>query len=270
MNIPKLTSENYYSDEMNRFFMSYSQYKSFVPELGGCEAQAMAKLWGGWSEPESDALLFGNYVHSWNDGTMEKFKAEHEELFSTRGETKGQLKAIYKVADTMIETLQNDDWCMKALEGEKEVIITAEFAGCWWKCKMDVRNIEAGRFADLKTTENLSKRVFNETILRYEHWIDAYGYVGQMAVYSEIDRIKFQRKNRLAPLIVAVSKEEVPDKAILFFNDEELNYQLEMVEFHMPHIMEVKNRIIQPVRCEKCRYCRETKKVTKILHYSEL
>ena len=266
----QLTAENYYSDEANREYMSYSQFKSFIPEMGGCEAQAMAKLWGGWQGTDSDALLLGNYVHSWSEGTLEQFKAEHPELISSKGETKGQLKSTFKIADTMIETLQNDEWCMKALEGEKEKIITAEFAGCMWKCKIDVLNVEAGRFVDLKTTRSLSERAFNETVRRYEHWIEAYGYIGQMAVYRELERLAAQREKRLSPLIVAVSKEEVPDKAILFFNDDELNYALEMVEFHMPHVLEVKNRIIQPARCEKCRYCRETKKVTRILHYSEL
>jgi len=266
----QLTAENYYSDEASQEYMSYSQYKSFIPELGGCEAQAMAKLWGGWQEPESDALLMGSYVHSWNEGTLDKFKAEHQELFSSQGATKGQLKSTYKIADTMIETLKNDEWCMAALEGEKEKIITAEFAGCMWKCKIDVLNIEKQRIVDLKTTRNLSERVFNETTRRYEHWVEAYGYIGQMAVYCELERLASGRENRLSPLVVAVSKEEVPDKAILFFNNDELNYALEMVEFYTPHILEVKNRIVQPVRCEKCRYCRETKKVTRILHYSEL
>jgi hypothetical protein len=266
----QLTAENYYSDEANREYMSYSQFKGFVPDYGGCEAQAMAKLWGGWQEPESEAFLLGSYVHAWNEGTLDKFKGEHPDLFSTRGETKGQLKATYKIADTMIETLRNDEWCMKALEGEKEKIITAEFAGCWWKCKFDVLNVKAGRFTDLKTTRSLSERVFNETTRRYEHWIEAYGYIGQMAVYREVERLAASREKGLSPLIVPVSKEDVPDKAILFFNDEELAYELEKVEFYMPHVLEVKSRKIEPVRCEKCQYCRETKKVARIMHYSEL
>jgi len=266
----QLTAKNYYSDEANREYMSYSQYKSFVPELGGCEARAMAQIYGGWEEPPSEALLLGSYVHSWNEGTIEQFKVEHPELFSSQGATKGQLKSTYKIADTMIETLKADEWCMNALEGEKEKIITAEFAGCMWKAKIDVWNVEKGRIVDLKTTKSLSERVWNERQRIYEHWIEAYGYIGQMAVYPHLEMLYSGRTQKLNPLIVAVSKEEVPDKAILFFNDEELNYELEKIEFYMPHILEVKNRIVQPVKCEKCQYCRETKKVTKILHYSEL
>jgi hypothetical protein len=266
----QLTPENYYSDEANQQYMSYSQYKSFLPQYGGCEAMAMAKLWGGWQEPESEALLLGSYVHAWSEGTLDKFKDEHEDLFSTRGETKGQLLAKHKIADTMIETLQADEWCMEALSGEKEEILTAEFAGCMWKIKVDVLNVEAGRLVDLKTCRSLSERVYSEQDRYYKHWIEAYGYIGQMAAYTEIEKRASGRENRLSPLIVAVSKEEVPDKAIVFFNDNELDYELEMIEFNMPHILEVKNRIIKPVRCEKCRYCRETKKVSKIVHFSEL
>lgn len=266
----QLTPENYYSDEANRQYMSYSQFKSFVPEYGGCEAAAMAKLWGGWEEPQSDALLLGSYVHAWSDGTLEKFKEEHPDLFSSRGETKGQLKSTFKIADTMIETLQNDEWCMEALSGEKERIITAEFAGCMWKAKVDVLNAEKGRIVDLKTAKSLSERVWNERQRIYEHWVEVYSYTGQMAVYSHLEMLFSGRETKLNPLIVAVTKEEVPDKAILFFNDDELNYELEKVEFYMPRVLQVKNRIEPPIRCEKCRYCKETKKVTKILHYSEL
>lgn len=265
-----LTNNNYYSIEANQEYMSYSQYKSFLPEYGGCEAKAMAQIWGGWEEPQNEAQLLGSYVHAWNEGTLEKFKEEHPDLFSTRGETKGQLKSTYKIADTMIETLQNDEWCMEALSGEKEVIITAEFAGCMWKCKLDVINKKHKRIVDLKTTRSLSERVYNEHLRYYQHWIEAYGYIGQMAIYTELEKISSGRKNRLNPLIVAITKEEVPDKAIIFFNNDELDYELEKIQFNMPHILDVKYKRVPPKRCEKCRWCRETKKVTKILHYSEL
>lgn len=265
-----LTDDNYYSIEANQEYMSYSQYKSFLPEYGGCEAKAMAQIWGGWEEQKSEALLLGSYVHAWNEGTLDKFREQNPDLFSTKGETKGQLLAKYKIADTMIETLKNDAWCMEALQGTKEKIITAEFAGCMWKCKVDVINDEHKRIVDLKTCRSLSERVFSEETRHYQHWIEAYGYIGQMAVYSEIEKIASGREYRYSPLIVAVSKEEVPDKAILFFNEEELDYELEKILFHMPHILDVKNRRVEPKRCEKCRWCRETKRVTKILHYSEL
>lgn len=41
-----LTSENYYSTEADKEYLSVSQYKNFVGSLGrpGCEAYAMAKL----------------------------------------------------------------------------------------------------------------------------------------------------------------------------------------------------------------------------------
>jgi len=47
-----LNSENYYSLEANRAFMSYSQFKSFQE----CEAAALAEVRGEYTPPTSPAF----------------------------------------------------------------------------------------------------------------------------------------------------------------------------------------------------------------------
>ena len=80
----KVTNENYYSDALNREFMSVSQYKQFMK----CEAAAMAQLRGKWKQPTTTALLVGSYVDSWFEGTLGLFRTEHPELFKKDGSMK--------------------------------------------------------------------------------------------------------------------------------------------------------------------------------------
>ena len=79
----QLTSENYYSDIANYEYMSVSQFKDFAGTYGklGCEECAMAKIRGKYKEPDRTALLEGSYVDSFYEGTLDKFKEEHAELF---------------------------------------------------------------------------------------------------------------------------------------------------------------------------------------------
>lgn len=260
----KLTKDNYYSNEADRHFMSVSQYKSFLK----CEAATMAKLNGEYEEPKSDALLFGSYVHAWLDGTMDEFIENNPDLFSTRGATKGQLKAQYKLADEMIEVLKADPFVMMALDGQKEVVMTGELFGLPWKIRMDVYNPQFGRFADLKTVKAIYEKYWHEEI-GYCSFVEAYGYITQMAIYSEIEN-----QNRggewLENFIVAVSKETPPDKAVITIDYDSLVNELQQVEGRMERIREVKLGRLEPKSCGKCEYCRRKKKVTSVIHYLEL
>lgn len=66
----QLTSENYYSQEANREYMSVSGYKDFAGTYGKlpCEFHAMEKLNGNWEDEKTTALLVGSYVDSYFEG----------------------------------------------------------------------------------------------------------------------------------------------------------------------------------------------------------
>lgn len=260
----KLTDENYYSREADLQYMSVSQYKSFLK----CEAATMARLTGKYEEPKTDALLIGSYVHAWLDGTMDKFQTENPEIFSSRGKTKGELKSQYQNANDMIRTLTEDPFCMMALEGDHEVIMTANLFGLTWKSKLDVYNPQNGRFADLKTVKSIREKIYHEE-LGYCSFVEAYGYITQMAVYSEIERIN-RGGERLENYIVAVSKETIPDKAVITIDNERLEQELDRVSAKLERIKAVKEGIENPISCGSCAYCRKTKMITSVTHYSEL
>lgn len=253
-----ISKENYYTPEADKKTFSVSQYKLFK----SCETKALAKVRGEYRQADSEAFLLGKYIHSWSEGTLEEFKNENPALFSTRGATKGQLKSSFMVANKMIETLEKDSVCMKFLEGEKEVLIQGELFGVKWRGMVDILNINKGFFADLKTTQGIYKKYsgFN--------FIENYGYIEQMAVYREL--IKQQFGKDLIPYIVAVTKEDIPDKAVIRIDKGYTDSKLQEMEFYVERFQAIKDGKVDPVGCGSCDYCKSVNKVSRILSLSDL
>jgi len=256
----KLTPENYYSPEANRYYMSVSQFKDFLQ----CEAAALAKL-NGWDDEKKDAYVFGSYVHAAIEGTLDQFKIDNPDIFKKDGD----LKAEYKIADKMVKAIMEDELCRKMLEGEKEVIVTTDLFGIPWKAKLDVVFVEEGRLTDVKTCRSIRERIWIDEERRYGSFVEAYKYPLQLAVYAEIERLHNKRFEALEPFIVAVSKEDEPDKEVICFDESTLANELMKVQQKLPRIVAVKEGIEEPTRCGSCRYCRQTKKAG-IVHYLDL
>ena len=258
-----LTDDNYFSKESNEYYMSVSQFKQGVD----CESRMVAELKGEYKRPYSTALTVGSYIHAAFESSevFESFRLENEDKIIG---ARGKKKAEFLQADKMISTLMHDPFCMYALQGEKEVIYTGELFGVKWKIKIDNINHEKGFFSDIKSTQELRKRYWSDRFKRYVSFVEAYGYDIQMAVYQEIIR---QNTGRIYnPFIVAVTKESTPDKAIIHFDEEELKCALEYVSEHIDSISFVKSKLKGPKRCEKCEYCRKTKKLKTTISVEDL
>lgn len=266
----QLTKSNYFSLEADRRYMSVSQFKSFVPAYGGCEAAAMAKLAGEYEPSKPVAFMEGHYVHAWNEGTLDEFKAENPDLYSSRGPTAGKLKSNFQHCNKMIEVLENDPLVMKALAGQKEVIMTAELHGIPWKIMLDSYQPEASIFADLKAIKEMDGKFWNSEAQAYENFLEHYGYIIQMAVYAEIEKLKFSRQHWLIPHMVIVTKQDPPDHEIIYFDYDAIQSHLNIVANHIERVKAVKSGQEQPIRCETCEYCRMTKIITRIKHFAEL
>lgn len=264
----QLTKDNYFSQEANLHYMSVSQFKSFLPSYGGCEAGAMAKIKGEYESEPITAFMEGHYVHAWNEGTLDEFKANNPALIASTGKNKGQLKANYQHCNKMIEVLENDPLVMKALAGKKEVIITAELFGIQWKAALD--SLQEKLFADIKAIKEMSGKFWNNEIGVYENFIDHYGYNIQMAVYAELEKRKSGRSQWLLPHMVIVTKEDPPDHDIIYFDYDAIEQGLYIVGKHIERVKAVKYGGAEPIRCEKCEYCRATKKIKTIKHFAEL
>lgn len=250
-----INNENYYSTENAVKFMSVSQFKAFSE----CEARTMAEISGDFLRESTTAMLIGSYVDAWFEGTLDSFRENHPEIFLKNG----GLKADFVQAETIIKRISEDDEFMKYMSGEKQKIFTGNIADVQFKGKLD--SYHAGKcIVDLKVMRDFEPVWKNGRKL---HFIEAWGYDIQGAVYQEL--VYQATGERLPFVICAVTKEKVQDLAILSIPQERLDFCLELVKNNAPHFDEIKNGKIQPVRCEKCDFCKATKKLDGAVDYHD-
>ncbi|NQI70681.1 nuclease [Streptococcus suis] len=268
-----LTQDNYYDD---KDYMSVSRFKQYLE----CEAKALALDTGKWiDERDQKPLIFGNYVHSYFESkeAHEKFLEEHKsDLFSSRKPY--GLLADYKLADKVIATLETDELFNNLYHGrkgdqvEKEMIVTGTIAGVPFKGKIDSINHTRNYMVDLKTMKTIYGEEWCQELKRKVPGAIAniinFHYHVQTAVYQELLRQMTGRSYR--SLIMAVSKENEPDKEILGLDEETLSEGLEYVSERVSHIWDVVTGKIGPSKCEKCNYCRSKKKLNRIVTIGEL
>lgn len=259
-----LTSENYFSKEADREYLSVSQYKNFMGSLGkvACEAEAMALLSGEWEKEKTTALMVGSYVDTHFEGTLDLFRAQNPEIFTKQG----NLKADYKKAEEVINRIERDSLLMKYMSGEKQVIMTAEMFGAKWKIKID-SYLEGKAIVDLKVMRELHKAEYAKDY-GYMDFIQYWGYDIQGAVYQEV--VYRNTGKRLPFFIVAASKEKETDIELIWISDDHLQEKLIEVEHNTPKILALKSGEVEPIRCGTCDYCKHTKVLTKPIHFSEL
>lgn len=257
----RLTKANYYSDEANRRYMSVSQFKDFLE----CEAAAKAKLDGRWV-PDEDrtALLVGNYLHSYfeSPAAHREFIATHPEIISSRGATKGELKREYKIADAMIDSLRDDSIFRELYKGRKEVVMKGTIGGVKWIGKLDAVRPNHSMIMDLKTTQDLHKRYWLDDKNEWGSFVEAFNYPLQMAVYQELSYQRWGIKP--IPTIIAVTKQTPPDKIAITLGQNVMNEAMHVMLQQLDRIVKVKNGEVKPARCERCEYCRATKKLSVI------
>lgn len=248
----KLTSSNYFSTDANKQYWSVSLFKAFDK----CEASGLAQVRGQYERPETDALLIGSYVDAYFTGDFDRFQADHEEQMWTK---KGTLYAKFEQANQLINTIECQPLMMDYLEGQKQVIRTGNLFGVDWKIKMDVFNGE--RIVDLKVVKDFEP-LYKEGFGRM-NWIEYWGYDIQGAIYQRIEQISSQRAEPLPFYIVAITKEKVPDIAVIQLPQHVLDTALKIVESKIDRFDLIKSGDIEPTRCERCDYCKSSKILEK-------
>lgn len=260
----QLTDDNYYSDIANYEYMSVSQFKDFAGTYGklGCEECAMAKIRGKYKEPDRTALLEGSYVDAFYEGTLDKLKENHPEMFKQDG----SLKANFIKAEKAIERSLRDPLFQEYMSGEKQVIMTGELFGTKWKIKMD--SYHPGRaIVDLKYMQSLTKFGYVPDI-GYLDFVRYWGYDLQGAIYQEI---VYQNTGERLPFYIAgISKEEAMNIEVIYIHDNYLQEAMKVIESRMPRILEVKYHGATPDRCEQCIWCRDTKVLKRPIGIGDL
>ena len=244
-----LTNENYFSPENQMKYMGVSQFKAFEK----CEAAALAELTGEYQREKTVSLLVGSYVDAHFEGTLDVFKAQNPEIFTKKGE----LKAEYRKADTIIQRIERDPLFMTFLSGEKQVIMTGTIEGVPVKIKID-SYIRGKLIDDLKVMKDFAPVYVPEQ--GRLNWIEAWGYDLQGAIYQEI--VRQNTGEKLPFYLSAVTKEPEPDIDIIELPQAYLDVSLVHFRENVIRYDGIKKGLFQPKRCEKCDYCKRTKVLT--------
>lgn len=254
----QLTLDLYYTRNADMAYMSYTQYKRFKE----CESSAMALLRGEWHEETTTAMLVGSYVDAYFSGDSEAFGKTHPELFKKDG----TLKAEFVHANAIIDRIRRDPMMLQYLSGQHQVIMTGQIGGVPFKIRMDSYH-PGSVIVDGKVMRDFQPIWKDGTKM---HWIEAWGYDIQGAIYREIERQNQtgKRKDALPFVIAAATKEDEPDISLLSVSDERLKDRLRLVEYDAVRFWKIKRGEAEPTRCEKCDWCKKTKIITSVLDYS--
>lgn len=289
---------NYYSDYASRHAMSFSQFKEFCLELGGCPARAFAKyVLNNYADPDKEALVLGNLGHKTvlEPETVADFALFHEKLvyLAQKYETVPVLDAdgnptfepltgkqkkprpitekvalpreYNKKAKTVhfaAKRIYNAPIFQEYLKGDVEIPIVFELGGVVWKCKLDI-----GAFyylTDLKFVRDFKDSWSNYHEKRVQ-WYRVWHYNFQFAVYSEALHQENIRKGlkpeeRPVAYMIAASKPSFGpcDFRLTCFMSEYLEKNLTAVKELLPAVLEIKAGEVEAPRCGECHYCRST------------
>lgn len=273
--LPQITEDNYYSDEIAHHYMSFHRWLSFHGSLGvpGCEAKAVAELNGEYQEEISDAFLIGGYIDAKLAGTeaeLERYRQAHPEMFVTRGERKGELQAKYLICDKMIERCERDELFMAFLSGEHQAIFVAMLFGVPWCCKLD-SYVPGKLISDLKSTREMHRQ-FYVPDFGHVDFISYYSYTHQLAIYREL--VKAVTGDTLPCFVNAVSKSNHPEIKVIHIDDVSLYDAITEVKnsCEAGSLPDVWRGLIQPIRCNRpdCEYCIDTEVLKDPINYKEL
>lgn len=242
-----LTKENY---KDNHYYLSYSRFSKFLD----CEAAAFADY---KTEP-TVAFLVGAYVDAYFSNEMPEFQAAHPEMYNSRT---GELKKDFIKADEIIARIEQDPLLVHYMSGEKQTIMAGEIEGVPFKIKMD-SYLENEAIVDLKIMKDFNK-VWSTAYKAYINFVEAYDYDIELAIFQEIVRQKTGGKI-LPCYLVCATKENPPDIGLFEIPQEALDKALQTVKNNLPRYLQISQGKVAPHRCEKCAYCRSSKKAQLI------
>ena len=246
----ELNSKTYYTPEANMRYFSVSQFKAFEK----CEACALAEAEGRYRRPDTTALLVGSYVDAYLTDSIEELIGEAPEAYLTK---KGELRSDFQKAAEMIERVCRDELMYEFLDidtHETQVIRNGELFGYPWKIRMDFVNDE--HIVDLKTVKDFGD-MWDETIGSRRSWIEYWGYDIQGAIYQRV--VEKATGKKLPFYIAAVTKERVPDVAVIEIPQHILDAAYNLVQAKIERFDLIKTGEVEPIRCERCEYCKTTK-----------
>lgn len=243
----KLTKRNYFSKKASKEYMSVSQFKAFQK----CPASALAEIKGKYKREETTALLVGSYVDAYFEGTLANFIKNSPAIFKKDG----TLKADYIQAEAIIQRILKDRLFTEYLSGLKQVIMTGEINGVNVKIKVD--SLHPDKIVDLKIMGDFADKYDSEK--GFLPWFEYWQYELQGAVYQEI--VRQNTGEQLPFYLAAATKEKITDIDIVQIEQPMLDFALDRFKRDVEMYDAIKQGVIVPPRCEKCEYCKNSKKL---------
>ena len=262
-----LTPRNYHSREANREYMSASQYKRWLE----CPAATHASLQpGAKAEKPRPGMAEGSYGHAIMEGTDHLWVMAHPDVSTGGGKN---LRASFKTVAAAAELLLEQPWLEETMgrQRQAEEIITFVLGGAAWKAMLDLIVVTPGHEAivDFKFMRSLDKGEWMNMAGDDEpprwakvSWWEYYDYYRQLAIYRHGHGEVYRSEPDC--YIAAASKEDPPDVEIYHLADHaRMDAEIELVQKNLPAILEMKaGPPANLVRCERCAYCRPTKRIT--------
>lgn len=246
-----LTNNNYFSTDAQMEYFGVSQFKQFAK----CESAALAEIKGEYQREKTTALLVGSYVDAYFEGTLDEFAGANPEIYKRDG----SLKSDYIKAEEIISRVERDPLFMEYMSGAKQIIKTADMFGYPWKIKID--SYHHDKIVDLKVMRDMQD-VYESGYGR-RSFIEAWGYDIQGAVYQKVEQLATGREKPLPFYLAVATKEKVTDIAVIQIPQPVLDAALKIVESKIDRFALIKQGLVDPIRCETCDYCKETKVLTE-------
>lgn len=274
-----LSLENYYSEEMNKAYMSVSQFKNFL----SCEAKALALIEKRWVMKETPALLQGQYFETLmlEPEKEEEFKSKHPEMFLKDGKT---LNANFKDIPELVRYIKTspnnenfNEYVGDKFNSINQELVVGEIAGVPFKGLLDIyfpgdKIVDLKFMKDLKDVwleEGFDKEFYSELAGRNISKVNFgvnWNYDLQLAVYQEL--IKQATGKQLPAYLAVVSKgiievdpenfngyTRISDRGIYEFRQEWLDQKLQWIKDKAPRFQQIKNHEIEADSCGHCDYC---------------
>lgn len=229
--------------------MGHSQFLDFVK----CEESALIKI----NQEDTKTVAF-QQGHAFDDffetqnADPLQIVAKYPLLMRKDGKPNSDGVAVLNA----IERAVKEPLFMDYASGRQQIIKTGEIEGVKFKTMID--SYHPGRaIVDRKLVRNF-ETIWSEDEMGRVSFVRYWGYDIQAAIYQAIEGEK------LPFIIAAVTKEPVPDIALIQVPQHLIDDRLEYVKFYAPKFDAIKRGDLDPERCGKCDHCKATKTLTYI------
>ena len=255
-----LTRDNYHSEWARKTWLSSSAVKQAMR----CEHAWNEYRTGRFIDDESkDAYKLGHYFETFLSGTdseKQQFIENNQDMFSSRGKTKGNLKAQYRSAQECVDAVKSQPFLMDIINrSKKQVILTGELFGAPFRVMYDLLAPD-GSIYDLKLMKSFD-REWSNLAESYVEWYEYWRYDAQMWIYREVARQNGINVPNVG--LIAASKSNRDIQAIRFSENAMVQAGSD-VEYTVGRMLDIINGD-EPIRCESCQVCLKTKKINNFV-----